>query len=451
MKKMKLAKVEKSTKGSLYTTVLLMTLTPLIIYGVIVATYLSYSMRESIENETKNNLKNVAISVLTAYDTAYPGEYLLNIYEDKVELVKGDYTEEDLNKIVDAIKEDSNVDISMLIAKVDTVDNSEKDDNSEKYLSVIRTVTTVANSDGERYTGTLAADVIAEDIVIGGKDHFYNNVNINNTPYFAYYRPVYSIDGKTCLGAIGVAKPQAELTSAVARALTRNILITIVITLITAFFIMQFTSQIVDCIQKILVFLRELAADNLNAKLDETVMSREDELGEIGNASVKLQLSLKKLIERDGLTGLYNRRAGEKNLDDLEKQHVKSSIAIGDIDFFKKFNDNFGHECGDEVLREVAKTLNEGMRGKGFVARWGGEEFLLVFEGFDKMAAGLALGEILQSVRDNRVLYDGQEHSVTMTFGVTDRLDDEKVSDQIRRADDKLYEGKQGGRNRVVV
>lgn len=451
MKKMKLAKVEKSTKGSLYTTVLLMTLTPLIIYGVIVATYLSYSMRESIENETKNNLKNVAISVLTAYNTAYPGEYLLNIYEDKVELIKGNYTEEDLNKIVDAIKEDSNVDISLLIAKVDTVDNSENNDNPEKYLSVVRTVTTVANSDGERYTGTLAADVITEDIIIGGNDHFYNNVNINNTPYFAYYRPVYSLDGKTCLGAIGVAKPQAELTNAVARALTRNILITIVITLITAFFIMQFTSTIVECIQKILDFLRELAADNLNARLDETVMSREDELGEIGNASVKLQLSLKKLIERDGLTGLYNRRAGEKNLDDLEKQHVKSAIAIGDIDFFKKFNDSFGHECGDEVLREVAKTLNEGMRGKGFVARWGGEEFLLVFEGFDKMAAGLALGEILQSVRDNKVLYDGQEHSVTMTFGVTDRLDDEKVSDQIRRADDKLYEGKQGGRNRVIV
>ena len=114
-------------------------------------------------------------------------------------------------------------------------------------------------------------------------------------------------------------------------------------------------------------------------------------------------------------------------------------------------NDSFGHECGDVVLKEVAAALNEGMRGKGFVARWGGEEFLLVFESCDETAAGVFTNQILDNVREKVVEYDGIPHSVTMTFGVAGRLPEDTIATQIRRADEKLYNGKEAGRNRVTV
>ena len=104
------------------------------------------------------------------------------------------------------------------------------------------------------------------------------------------------------------------------------------------------------------------------------------------------------------------------------------------------------------VLREVALLLNEGMNGReGFVARWGGEEFLLVFSncGIDEAYDALML--IRQALHDKDVEYDGQIHKVTMTFGVAEKIEGIPINHLIRSADDKLYEGKQGGRDRVII
>lgn len=428
----KIVKIKRSGKESLYASFLIMTLVPLLIFGFIVTTFISYTMRREIQTQTKEELMNMAVCTLEAYDILYPGDYNFTMSEDTQTLYKGETYIQDRTRIIDKIKETSGIDESI-------------------YFANICMVTTITDKDGERFINRSAADQIVSDVVIDGKEAFYDNVEINGTPYFAYYKPIFSMDGKTCLGMIGVAKSKAQLTQAINSAIIRNFIIMIVFMIITAFVIVSFASKLMECIQRILDFLHEIAGNNLGAKLDDTVQARKDELGEIGRASIKLQLSLRKLIERDALTGLYNRRAAEKRLDQLEKDGIKASISIGDIDFFKKFNDNFGHECGDVVLKEVAACLNEGMRGKGFVARWGGEEFLLVFENIEEMAAGLYLTDILQSVRDRQVVYEDQTHAVTMTFGIVGRKDDEKVNDQIRRADDMLYEGKQTGRNRVIV
>ncbi|MDO4965640.1 MAG: diguanylate cyclase [Lachnospiraceae bacterium] len=428
----KIVKIKRSGKDSLYASFLMMTLIPLFIFGLIVTSFISYIMRQSMEEQTKVELKSAAEAVLSSFDQSYPGDYNLMVYKKDQTLYKGDVALTDETLVMDNIKAVSGVDVSI-------------------YFANICMVTTIIDSEGERSINRTSADIITNDVVLGKTEKFYDNVEINRVPYFAYYKPIFSMDGKTCLGMIGVAKSKRGLTAMINSAIIKNFLIMIGFMIITGFIIVKFTSQIMDGIKKILEFLGEVSGNNLNAKLDETVQKRNDELGEIGQAAEKLQLSLRKLIERDALTSLYNRRAAEKKLDQLEAEGIKSSISIGDIDFFKKFNDSFGHECGDAVLREVAATLNEGMRGKGFVARWGGEEFLLVFEGIEEIAAGLFLTEILQSIRDHKVIYDGEEHAVTMTFGVTGRADDEKVNDQIRRADDKLYEGKKTGRNRVIV
>ena len=429
---MKIVKVEKQGKDSLYTTFLLMTLVPLLAFGVIMTTFISHRVRVSTKALVMQNLKNVETSVESAYDVMCPGDYNVLIMKKSTTLYKGDKALSGDTAFIDEIKEESGMDISIFFADM-------------------RLVTTMLDSAGNRYVNVSAADRVVAEVFLEKQEKFYDNVTIGQTPYYAYYKPIYSEDGETCLGMIGTAIPSQQVNAAVMKSIYQIIAILILFMIATAYMILKSSSKIMDIINKILDFLRSIANDNLDARLDDLVLGRKDELGEIGIASSKLQMSLKKLIERDALTGLYNRRAGERKLDILEKEGIKSSISIGDIDFFKKFNDSFGHECGDVVLKEVAACLNEGMRGRGFAARWGGEEFLLVFENTEEMAAGLALTDILQSVRDRVIEYDGQTHSVTMTFGVVGREDDEKVVDQIRRADDKLYEGKQGGRNRVVV
>lgn len=161
---------------------------------------------------------------------------------------------------------------------------------------------------------------------------------------------------------------------------------------------------------------------------------------------------LKKLASVDELTGLYNRRNMMERLEGMENQKIAQicSVAIGDIDFFKKVNDVYGHECGDLMLQEMAALMNGFMQGKGCVARWGGEEFLLLFEGLNGDEAHTQLFHLLKQIRALSVMYGGQEVKATMTFGLTEYIDGQKINAVIKEADDKLYQGKASGRNRVV-
>jgi diguanylate cyclase (GGDEF)-like protein len=94
--------------------------------------------------------------------------------------------------------------------------------------------------------------------------------------------------------------------------------------------------------------------------------------------------------------------------------------------------------------------MSEYMRGSGFAARWGGEEFLLVFENLSGMSATLACEKVLDLVRERLVEYEGQFLSVTMSFGVAEASPLLSVDENINVADGRLYEAKEGGRNRVV-
>mgnify|MGYP002855838683 CR=1 FL=1 len=431
---MKITRIKKSTKGSLYNTFLMMTLTPLFAFGILMTIFSAITLTRNIQKEASNNLKNVAVSTLAAYDVMYPGDInvLINEGSGDIAFFKGETDLTDNTKVIDEIKENSDVEISI-------------------FFYNTRMLTTIRDDNGEELKNTLAADQVLDEVIGGGREKFYNNVKIGRLHYYAYYMPIYSLDKRTCLGMIGVAKPTDEIDDMVKKSIYSVIAITLLCMLLTALLIVRFSSGIMTIVQKILNYLSKTGKGNLDAELDPVVQSRDDELGEIGRYAVKLQLSLKKLIERDELTGLYNRRTGERKMDKLEERGSRYSVAIGDIDFFKKFNDNFGHACGDAVLRAVAATLNEGVNGLGFVARWGGEEFLLVFEDMDEVTAGVHLNDILTNVREKEVDHNGEKHFVTMTFGVSDRKEGETIGMQIRSADDKLYEGKKSGRNRVIV
>lgn len=428
---MKLAKVTKDGSRSLYGQFLTMTLLPLVVSGIVMILVASYAMKYNMQQEAGEGLNDVAIGVLNTYDCIYPGEYDVRAEDGQVVLYKGDARVSDDFELIDRMHDERNLEISIFF--MDT-----------------RLITTLKDENGERRVGSIAAEQILREVYEKSSPKFYNNVEIGKRNYYAYYEPIISQDGSTCLGMIGVAKPAESVEKTINRSVWSNIIIMGLAIAVTALFIIMFANQIVLMIKYMIDFMKKLADNKLDAVLNEGVTHREDELGVMGRILVDLQISIRRLIERDVLTGLYNRRSAEGKIDRIEKDGINYCVSIGDIDFFKKFNDSFGHECGDIVLKEVAKILNTNMNGKGFVARWGGEEFLLVYENAGIDEAYVALMGIREDLHEKEIEYEGNIHKVTMTFGVAQREDNVSISQLINVADDKLYEGKKGGRDRVI-
>ena len=217
----------------------------------------------------------------------------------------------------------------------------------------------------------------------------------------------------------------------------------------------SYTKEMVMIISRIKVFLREIAQGNLKAELDSRIMQRDDELGEMGRFTVHVQKFLREMIEKDMLTKLYSRRIGEVKLRQVQSSAVESgasfSVAIGDIDFFKKFNDTYGHDCGDQVLKEVASIISRNMMGKGFAVRWGGEEFLIIYENTSLQDAKIYLEQLREDIIAHELHYNEETLFITMTFGVVEGIKDMDIAESIKRADDLLYQGKINGRNQIRV
>ncbi|MBF0252603.1 MAG: diguanylate cyclase [Candidatus Omnitrophica bacterium] len=156
----------------------------------------------------------------------------------------------------------------------------------------------------------------------------------------------------------------------------------------------------------------------------------------------------------DGLTGLSNIRYF-KMLLDTEIKKFRSGMAkpfvvtLSDIDHFKKFNDKYGHQVGDKVLKEVAKTLQNSVRTTDVVARYGGEEMIILLRGSD-LKMGLTITEKMRNNLENSNIQDGANtYSVTASFGVASIKPGDTLDSLIKRADDALYKSKEDGRNCV--
>lgn len=170
-----------------------------------------------------------------------------------------------------------------------------------------------------------------------------------------------------------------------------------------------------------------------------------------------LELTLRNQSITDALTGLYNRR---HFVEVLESQFIRSQrpnaspwcVLSADLDFFKRINDTFGHLTGDAVLRTVADLLREQVRSTDVVARIGGEEFALCLPRTDVEAAEQLAQRIRAAVADHVFNCDGQTLKITVTLGVS-QFDsrDSSYEDVLIRVDRALYQGKQNGRNQVVV
>lgn len=157
----------------------------------------------------------------------------------------------------------------------------------------------------------------------------------------------------------------------------------------------------------------------------------------------------------DLLTELPNRQAWEERLELEYNRWLRYghplSIAVLDVDYFKKVNDSYGHKAGDRVLQLVARALRERFRTTDFIARYGGEEFVVLLPDTSLEDASGVLNEVREHIATLPFHFRTEPVSVTFSSGVTQFADDEGLEDAFERADRALYEAKAGGRNRVVV
>jgi len=164
---------------------------------------------------------------------------------------------------------------------------------------------------------------------------------------------------------------------------------------------------------------------------------------------------LLELATTDGLTGLTNRRhfleRGRAELERARRTGHPVSCIMFDVDHFKKVNDTYGHDAGDAVLKTLARTARETLRGMDVLGRIGGEEFAAILPETDLEAALHAAERLRLAVASMNVEHDGRPLPVTVSLGVAlSSGPDESLDDLLRRADQALYRAKQGGRNRVV-
>lgn len=423
----------KSTgKGKISYVLQTITLLPLLLFGLIILGVGTHWFTKSMYSEVEIELNNVSSNLVTMFDALYPGNYRL-ADETSLQLYKGDHDLTADYALIDRIKEDTKMEITL-------------------FYQGTRVLTTITDKNGRRIIGSPAPSEAIEEVLENGNPKFYKRTLIYGSKYFSYYVPLRNQDG-TVIGMLFVGKPTAEVDAFVQRSLYPLLIADIILVILTSLLIFLYTKRFAAVLLQIHSFLREVSAGNLNAKLSSTVLNRNDEIGEIGQSALTMQRSLYTLIEQDALTGLCNRRSGDQKLKQVMEASAAEGtpfcVAIGDIDFFKAVNDTYGHDCGDLVLKSIAAIMRSHMHRIGTAARWGGEEFLLVFENRNLDSALESLNQLMNTIRASECQYEGQTIKVTMTFGIVPG-DTRDARKNLRVADEKLYEGKAGGRNCIV-
>ncbi len=403
---------------------------PVFFIGIVMAGISYILIKKNVYYEIRSGMENEAYTLANTYDVMYPGYYELVKAENLMALKKGEHYL--TNDFIDNIKEDTGLEITI-------------------FYNDIRMITTLY-SNNKRITGSKMNSAIKKDVLDNGYSKFYDDVRIEEERFFAYYLPVHN-GSENIIGAICILKPANQIHSKFTKQVIPLIAMIIAGVVIITYLNYLYFGKLNKNFKHIRNFLGEVTGGNLKAEMNREALAREDEIGDVAKASVNMQRSLRNLIVKDSLTDLYNRRYCNQNLKNISEQYIKTgepyTLAIADIDFFKKVNDTYGHTAGDEVLVSVAQIMKKSMAGKGFAARWGGEEFLLVYTGCDMETTLTYLEMLVEAIREMCVEYDDKVIKITISIGVAIGNGD-SVDKVLCTADNRLYHAKKEGRDRVV-
>lgn len=421
-------------KNGLYKRMLRNSIVPVLVLGLVIMFFCYYRFTNTLYDEAAANMRTTATSVMEAYNLSYEGDYVIvKGADERYYLYKGELDITADNSIVDKFSRLTDTEISLLY----------KD---------IRIHTTFRAEFNARLVGISTNAETSTRVLDKGEDVLYKNIEILKEKYLVLYVPMYNSDN-TIIGMVEIARNVRSMKADVWKAVW-PILVLIALGMgLAMFYSYRSTKDLTSVIKKLQSFMNRVASGNLIVELDSGLTKRTDELGDMAKSSVSMQRSIRNFVGTDALTGLHNRRyladAIQRIKDRSSETGTPFSVAITDIDFFKKVNDTYGHNAGDEVLKNVANILKQNMAGNGFASRWGGEEFVLIFDKTNMKDSLPILEKMLDTIRESVVETEGYEIKVTMTMGIVDGSLSE-IEEMVEAADAKLYYGKTHGRNQIV-
>ncbi|QYJ93309.1 GGDEF domain-containing protein [Shewanella spartinae] len=175
----------------------------------------------------------------------------------------------------------------------------------------------------------------------------------------------------------------------------------------------------------------------------------------MGNALTRLVQKMRQQADRDYLTGLWNRRAMQQQLEQLHQRWLRDgqaySLILFDLDFFKQINDKFGHSAGDAVLVKTAQQIGKVTRAMDIFCRLGGEEFLLVLPGTDGAVAEIIAQKLQQALRQSSLSWQGSLIPISASFGIVTTATGDTPDSLLALADKAMYRAKETGRDRCCT
>lgn len=419
----------KKKQGHLFFSLAALMAVPIFVLGIVLVFMGQQSVAEGMSLEIQKSLAGIARESADMYALAYPGE----IRMDGNRLYMGDVDLTNDFALADRIKENTGADITL-------------------FLGDTRVLTTIVDEDGNRIIGSTLENQQILDVVYAGNEYYSRKVKIWDDNYFGYYIPLYNGDRICGMVFAGMTNESVVVN---VRTIVTKIVIVFILALLTILGIASvYARSIVSRLDKIRYYIGSLAENKFSGPMPESVLRGNDEISEMGRHAAEVGKKVKDLIYNDPLTGLLNRRAGRIQLEKYMAKADKESsnhvtVVMGDIDYFKSVNDQYGHECGDMVLVTLSELFKRHMSGKGVSIRWGGEEFLLVYEN-SRQQVLVELQAMIAEIKDIVFTYEEQKFSLTMTFGVAEYCREGNIDNLIKEADDRLYRGKFEGRNRIV-
>ena len=419
-------------RSKLRASMLRATLLPVLIFGICIIICSVRQTESSVYQEVESGLENVAQMTMYLYEETYPGDYAYDSASKT--LYKGGKKVEGASKFLEHYKECSGTDVTI-------------------FYKDVRVITTIKDKNGDPIVGTRINSIVKKEVYEGRQAHFYSKSTIENENYFSYYCPLFD-ENDQCVGMVFAGKPSDYVDWIVWKSVVPILLLVLLSMIILIFVIWNYADHLNRAFRQLQRFLGNVEEGDFTVELSEMLTKRKDEIGQMAGTAVRMQHSLRDLVQRDSLTGLYNRHYGEIWMKQVKEEARDTgepfSIAIADIDFFKKFNDCYGHDCGDMVLRKVSELLQTQVGRQGYVSRWGGEEFLIIFKRFTLEESVNSAEEIREKLHRTELRYHNDGFHVTLTIGVAAGDSEKSIESMVKCADCALYEGKRNGRDQVV-
>ena len=416
----------KRKKRKFAINVMSLAVIPILILGMFVIFITSSLIYTALKGEVANNLEDLARVSYQDFDMQYPDDYYLN----NNHLYKGTEDIQNDFNLVDLIKNNTGVDATL-------------------FYQDKRILTTIRQEDGKRVVDTIAPDEVIETVLNNDKEFFSDSVVINDSSYFGFYMPVKNTD-QHVVGMLFMGHPRADIMHNI-YLVSLSIVTIMIIAIIVSYY---YSKKTIFALNTTKHFLGAVANGDLTTEIDPYVLQRHDEIGDMGRFAVMMKESLSDLVGKDPLTGLHNRHSCDVVLASLiqrvKQKNTSFAVAMGDVDFFKYVNDTYGHQAGDETLRQLAKVISTHMEHLGFVFRWGGEEFVLIYEDMDRYQAFKHLEILQEQIYQESIYWKDDKVKITMTFGLADSNEYNDLDELINLIDDNLYRGKKEGRNRIV-